>query len=630
MNSTALGGLGLRSVAAALGLGAALSACGGKVVVDGLGGDGGDLTTTATGTTTTPPPPLLVPDKVDLLLVVDNSRSMDDKQQILAKTLPDVLLGLLSPRCVDASGAPAGVQPTIPSAPCSAGARREFVPVTDLHIGLVSTSLGGHGSDSCAPTEMQSCGPGGNPTNNDAGRLLSRKEPCSPFALPTYAGKGFLAWDPQQKLSPPGEVTIGDLAGSTGLVPALRDMVSGVGQIGCGYESQLESWYRFLVDPDPYQSISVQGGKAVPEGNDAVLLQQRADFLRPDSMVIVVMLSDENDCSIKEYGQFFYAAQQRNPGDPTKSFRLPRARSECAKSPNDACCKSCGQAAGDCPADPGCAGTPVLADEEDDINLRCFDQKRRFGIDFLYPIQRYLDGLQSPTVPSRQGDLVANPLFAAQGPSGPVRDPGLVFLLGIVGVPWQDLARNPKIPALGFKTAEELEAPALPAEGLPTWSYILGDPAQHVPAKDPHMIESVAPRTGTNPLTGDTLAPPGASPGADGINGHEYTVAHKDDLQYACVFDLPVPKDCSLGVICDCGDPQNDNPLCDPEKKTLQFRAKAYPSLRELSLLRGLGDQGVTASVCPVQIVDGAQPNYGYRPAVATLLTQIRGRLPQP
>jgi hypothetical protein len=28
-------------------------------------------------------------------------------------------------------------------------------------------------------------------------------------------------------------------------------MVVGAGQIGCGYEAQLESWYRFLVDPTP-------------------------------------------------------------------------------------------------------------------------------------------------------------------------------------------------------------------------------------------------------------------------------------------------------------------------------------------------------------------------------------------
>jgi hypothetical protein len=629
MISAARGGLGVLSVATTLGLAAALSACGGKVVVDGPGGDGGAGTTSSSSGTTTMPPALVPADKVDLLLVVDNSRSMGDKQQILAKTLPDVLLGLVSPRCIDGKGTPVA-QPQSPQEACPAGSKREFVPVSDLHIGLISTSLGGHGSDACAPTETQSCGAAGNPTNNDAGHLLSRAEACGPGSVPTYAGKGFLAWDPQQKLNPPGEATIGTLDGAAGLVPSLRDMVSGVGQVGCGYESQLESWYRFLVDPEPYQSISVQGGKATPSGSDSVLLQQRGDFLRPDSMVIIVMLTDENDCSIKEFGQFFYAAQQRSPADPKKPFRLPRARAECAQNPNDPCCKSCGQNPNGCPPDPACAAMPTLSDLDDDINLRCFDQKRRFGIDFLYPTQRYVDALQSPTVQNRQGDLVTNPLFAEMGASGPTRDPGLVFLLGIVGVPWQDLARDPKIPAEGFKTAKELAAP-VGGGGPAAWTYIIGDPANYVAPKDPHMIESILPRKGQNPITGDTLAPPGSSAGADGINGHEYTIDHRDDLQYACVFALPEPKDCAKNqVACDCSDPKNDNPLCDPMQPTLQVRAKAYPGIRELSVLQGLGGQGVTASVCPVQIVDGTQSNYGYRPAVDTLLTQIRDRLPQP
>jgi len=66
---------------------------------------------------------------------------------------------------------------------------------------------------------------------------------------------------------PPGETTLGDPGGITGLLPGVRVMVLGAGQTGCGYESQLESWYRFLVDPDPYQSISIDvNGLAAPTG----------------------------------------------------------------------------------------------------------------------------------------------------------------------------------------------------------------------------------------------------------------------------------------------------------------------------------------------------------------------------
>src|SRR5687767_12956866 len=40
-------------------------------------------------------------DKLDLVVVVDNSTSMRDKQVILADALPDLLKGLVSPKCVD-------------------------------------------------------------------------------------------------------------------------------------------------------------------------------------------------------------------------------------------------------------------------------------------------------------------------------------------------------------------------------------------------------------------------------------------------------------------------------------------------------------------------------------------------
>jgi hypothetical protein len=383
----------------------------------------------------------------------------------------------------------------------------------------------------------------------------------------------------------------------------------------------MESWYRFLADPEPYKDITLQAGKATPSGTDTVLLQQRSRFLRPDSLLAILMLSDEDDCSIKESGQFYYAAQQQNPQDSKKKFHLPRARQICQTNPNDPCCRSCGQASPGCPADPTCTTNPTLNDAgEDDINLRCFDQKRRFGIDFLYGIDRYTMALTSATVPTRDGTLVPNPIFSDLDPTDGVttiRDPGLVVIAGIVGVPWQDIARNPADLSQGYKTAEELAQPV--NGGGDAWSVILGDPANYVAPTDPHMIESVQPRAG--------LPGPNSAPNADPINGHEYTIAD-NDLQYACVFNLPQPRDCSvMGVNgCDCN-LGTDNPLCDPTTKTLQVRAKAYPGQRELSMLRGVGTQGVVASICPAQVTDATRADYAYRPAVAALVERVKGRL---
>jgi len=188
-------------------------------------------------------------DKIDLLLMIDNSSSMADKQAILSDAVPDLVRGLVSPLCVDEKGVPAKSQPASPVEGCPTGTEREFDPVLDIHIGIISSSLGGHGNPNTCPVT----GKAGKPSNDDHAHLLSRKDASQPEGganvVDTYQGKGFLAWDPAQKLSPPGD------ADATDLTAKFRNMVLGVGQVGCGYESQLESWYRFLVDPDPYQSL---------------------------------------------------------------------------------------------------------------------------------------------------------------------------------------------------------------------------------------------------------------------------------------------------------------------------------------------------------------------------------------
>ena len=193
---------------------------------------------------------------------------------------------------------------------------------------------------------------------------------------------------------------------------------SASGQIGCGFESQLESIYRFLVDPEPYETISLVNGKATPMGIDSALLQQRAAFLRPDSLLTVLVLTDENDCSTKEYGQFYFASMLSQNGNDVRMFR---SRQECAINPNDICCRSCVQSPGPCPPDPTCVapngGPALLSAEEDDVNLRCWDQKRRFGIDFLYALDRYEQAFTAPTIPDRLGNLVPNPIFSDLDPN---------------------------------------------------------------------------------------------------------------------------------------------------------------------------------------------------------------------
>ncbi|HEX4478244.1 MAG TPA: hypothetical protein VH142_24350, partial [Polyangiaceae bacterium] len=82
--------------------------------------DAGPRIGPATGLTTT--------HKLDLLLLVDNSSSMKDKQDVLNATVPKLVQGLV------ASGS----------------------GITDIHVGVVTSSLGDHGAGGTCPDPTSS------------------------------------------------------------------------------------------------------------------------------------------------------------------------------------------------------------------------------------------------------------------------------------------------------------------------------------------------------------------------------------------------------------------------------------------------------------------------------------------
>ncbi|MEJ7734112.1 MAG: hypothetical protein WKG00_33580 [Polyangiaceae bacterium] len=65
--------------------------------------------------------------------------------------------------------------------------------ILDIHIGVITSSIGGHGSNSCpASVTEEACGGGQHSTNDDKARLVSRTDACTGAAVPTYNGTGFL------------------------------------------------------------------------------------------------------------------------------------------------------------------------------------------------------------------------------------------------------------------------------------------------------------------------------------------------------------------------------------------------------------------------------------------------------
>jgi hypothetical protein len=517
---------------------------------------------------------------------------------------------------------------------CPTGTQRDFPPVYDVHVGMVTSSLGTFGADGCPEKPPSACPTSPNTPNDDHGHLVTRTDPCAAGDVPSYQNEGFLAWDPQMKLTPPGETQLGSTT-NPGLVKSIHDVVIGAGQDGCGFESQNEAWYRFLVDPAPYQTITLSNNQVVTSGTDNTLLTQRSEFMRPDSLLAIIQLTDENDCSIKEFSSYpLFAAPE---------IHLPHPRQDCiTKGPTDPCCASCGQATPPgCAADPLCASSPSYTAADENTPLRAFgliSHKQRYGIEFFYQPSRYVQALTSATVMNGMGMTVPNPIFAGG------RSPSNVFYAAIVGVPWQLIARQKNgMPDLvngvsavdatqvgGFKTAKELDLQD--PKGNTFWDDIAGDPENYVSAKSPFMVESTSPRTGVDPITNIAITPPGsATPNA--INGAEYTIATPpSDIEYACTFALPQPIDCSQNaVFCDCFG-NNDKPICAPNPgnanlPTLQVAAKAYPGTKHLAIAKGLADQGMVASICPKQLTDATQPDFGYRPAAKTIIDRLKIRI---
>lgn len=598
------------------------------------------------------------PQRVDLLFVIDNSLGMADKQLLLSETVPDLVRRLQSPPCITRDGLVVE-RPVDPDAPCISGAQREFRPITDIHVGLITSSLGGYGAyaDCTENSQMNS------EQNVDMAHLLGSRERGAAF-VPHVVEQPFLTWNGSTRASE---------ADFTGLVMS-------AGEQGCGWEAPLEAWVRFLVDPYPYLTIERRpcnagdesdscAGPAVGDDGellvDQVVLNQRAAFVRPDSLLSIVLFSDENDCSFRPSGQSWRFAQTINEnGSYNPAYKGTAACGEPEYGPNHACCHSCadtGLPPDGCPravtpdgltVGQGCEDPRYSIDSLDDHpNLRCWEQKRRFGVDQLFPVERYVNALRLPRLCPFADDLdpgspacaedglsVDNPLFAGG------REQSHIVLAGIVGVPWQDLAVEVNGP-----NPLEYRVDGVADDGL-DWDWILGDPE---PAdgiwrpEDPLMREAIEPRSGTSPATGEELAGPDAPFMANSSNGHEWVISDNSDLQYACVFPLRTPRECmslqeyaeareeGLAVpSCTCtvfGEERFKHPSCQNPSSggysATQYLAGAYPSLRQLRVLHDYREQSVVASICPKEVDDSHSPEFAYRPAIEALFDRLRPRL---
>ncbi|MBX7191482.1 MAG: hypothetical protein K1X94_05470 [Sandaracinaceae bacterium] len=212
--------------------------------------------------------PLLVPTTVDLLFLVDDSSSMAEEQANLIAELPR-LIRVLASGDRDGDGT------------------RDFTPPTSLHVGFVTSDMGA-GPFGGVPTCRAGLG--------DDGILRAESR---------------LTTAPCSAVYPSGVFSFAPDTDDAAAFASTLGCVASVGTGGCGFEQQLEASLKAVTPTSaaawtaagyvPPRFVSVEG---VPDEIAGQGDAANAGFLRPDSILAISFLTDEEDCSVRDYGLF--------------------------------------------------------------------------------------------------------------------------------------------------------------------------------------------------------------------------------------------------------------------------------------------------------------------------------------
>jgi hypothetical protein len=195
-------------------------------------------------------------DKVDMLFMIDNSGSMAEEQALLAAQLPRLAEIL-------ASG----------MLPLPGGEIRKFTPVSSLHLGVISSDIGLSGAVN--ERAISTCE---DAIGDDGKLLVTGNGQCN---LTTVQNGNHLNFDKQNNTNP---TTLGQEFGC----------ITSLGTTGCGLEQQLESMLKAVT---PATNAEFKFTAQSPNGQED---GPNAGFLRTDSVVALVAVTDEEDCSIPD------------------------------------------------------------------------------------------------------------------------------------------------------------------------------------------------------------------------------------------------------------------------------------------------------------------------------------------
>ena len=222
---------------------------------------------------------------VDLLLVIDNSRSMEEEQASLADEIPvlDAYARVRSQL----------LNPDTGAARCGSSRRSGR-----LRVGVVITSdmgTGGFNVSSCSSTTL-----------GDDGLLIDR---------------GNVGLDARCEASYPVPQTLDTMGAPPNLMAAADfavdvTCIAQLGTDGCGFEQQLDSMLK-AVTPS---SSALRFQDDTP-GNGTL----NGSFGGDDAVLAVVMMTDEDDCSTFEPDLFNPSSTRFNGDLNLRCFRFPEA-----------------------------------------------------------------------------------------------------------------------------------------------------------------------------------------------------------------------------------------------------------------------------------------------------------------
>ena len=215
---------------------------------------------------------------VDLLFVIDDSGSMREEQTAVIQELPD-LVRVLTSGDLDGDGT------------------QDFLPIEDLRVAVISTNMGTSGFPS--EPARHDCR-----TNDGFGQdgILTTDLPTPRCTAKTAEHRcPFSACEGGQCTLPEGCAASYDpyltLASDDNAEDFLQDVTCKVrlGTTGCGLEQQLEASLKALMPAncdEPYCDFVGSSREHDSPGANA-------GFLRADSVLAVVLVTDEDDCSVE-------------------------------------------------------------------------------------------------------------------------------------------------------------------------------------------------------------------------------------------------------------------------------------------------------------------------------------------